>query len=91
MYRDYCTGPEHSRKSHYMDWVKNIMAVDAGDADAACDHIEKMCHSIHFHTWSAKSLHDFFISCRDVLALPFSMCDFIRNGVEVIVILKKTA
>ena len=91
VYRDYRIGPERSRKRHYMDWTKYVMAVGDGDADAACAHIEQMCYSIHFHAWSAKSLNDFFISCRKVLDFPFSMLDFIPNGGEVIVVLKKTA
>lgn len=91
VYRDYRMGPERPRKLHYMDWVKNIMELDDGDADAACAHIEQMRHSIHFHTWSGKSLRDYFISCRKILGFPFSMQEFIRNGSEVIIILKKTA
>ena len=91
VYQDYRIGPECSRKKHYMEWIKEVMAIGDGDADAdaACAHIMRMCYSIHFHTWSAKSLNDFFISCRRVVELPFSICDFIRNGGEVIVILKK--
>lgn len=88
--RDYSIGPEHSRRQHYMEWVKLVMTVGDGEAVAACDHIDTMRYSIHFHAWSAKSLKHFFIYCREVLALPFSMCEFVRNGMEIIVILTKT-
>ena len=87
---DYERGPERSRRQHYMDWVRNIMSIGGGEADDACDYIEKNNHSIHFHTWTAKSFKAFFDACRKELAMPLSECDFIRNGIEVIVILKKT-
>lgn len=89
LYRDFSIGPEHSRGHHYRDWVKTIMGIAGGEVDAAYKHLEKMRYSIHFHAWSSKSLRIFFNCCGTELALPFSLCEFVRNGVEIIVILQK--
>lgn len=87
---DYRYGPERSRKAHYDEWVCNVMGEEA-DAEAKAAQLHADRYSIHFHTWSAKSLEDFFRKCRSELGFPYELRELVRNGGEVIVILQKNA
>ena len=80
---------EHSHKAHYIDWIKNVMKKPEEESDGVLAHLLKRQYSIHFHTWTAITLHEFFRNCRTDLGFPFSICEFKKNGNELIAVLKK--
>jgi len=87
---DFNGAAEDSKNSHYIDWTKNVMNVPEVDIEGALANLLQQQPNIHFHTWTANSLNDFFKKCQFDLVFPFSICDFDRNGSELITVLKKT-
>jgi SAM-dependent methyltransferase len=80
---------EHSNKGHYIDWIRNVLKVPEKEIEDTLAHLLRTQYSIHFHTWTANTLHAFFRKCRDDLGLYISICEFKKNGYELIAILKK--
>ena len=82
---------EHSNKAHYMDWINNVIKTPEEEIGAVLAKHLKTQYSIHFHTWTAITLLEFFRRCRTDLGFPISICEFQRNGYELIAILKRNA
>lgn len=80
---------ESSHEAHYIDWLKNVIKTPEKESEDALAHLLRIRYSIHFHTWTAITLRDFFRKCQADLGFPISICEFEKNGSELITILKK--
>lgn len=87
---DFNGNAEKSQKVHYTDWLSNVVMLTGEEFNCALRDALKNQPNIHFHTWTSKSLQSFFASCQIELSFPFVIVDFVRNGIELIVIVKKT-
>lgn len=86
---DFNGDAENSKKTHYIDWLKNVTMISENEFEAALLNFLKDQPNIHFHTWTKKSIRNFFKRCQFDLMFPFSVCEFVRNGNELITIIKK--
>lgn len=80
---------EHSHRAHYIDWLKNVINPPEKEFNSVLTSYLDVQYSIHFHTWTNRTLRDFFKKCQSDLGFPMSICEFEKNGNEMITILKK--
>jgi len=59
------------------------------EVESALAHLLKLQYRIHFHTWTAITLQEFFKNCQTDIGFPVSICEFKKNGIELIAVLKK--
>lgn len=86
--RDHTEGPEGSRESHFREWAK-IVALKTGDAlEREVQRLMDEKYSIHFHVWTASTLLEFLITLQTQFGLPFAIQATMRNGIEIICVLR---
>jgi SAM-dependent methyltransferase len=87
---DHQRGPEHSRREHFEEWVE-VMKPKASPAEKAAEveRLMSMNYSIHFHCWTQVELLELLVSVRRGLDLPFEVELLLRNGHEILAILRK--
>jgi predicted SAM-dependent methyltransferase len=87
--REYHEGCSWSRQEHYREWAELVDGVPAQELFSRVQTLMNLRYSIHFHVWTSQSLSNFFNRCEMETGLPFTICKFIPNGTETIVVLKK--
>lgn len=87
---DFRSNAEHSNNVHYIDWIKNVLTIPEQEVENALAYLLQKQYSIHYHTWTADSLSEFLRVCQIDLEFPINRCELIRNGCELIAILKRT-
>jgi SAM-dependent methyltransferase len=86
--RDHAEGPERSRESHFREWAE-IVALKTGDAlEPEVQRLMQMNYSIHFHVWTAITLLEFLFALQTQLGLAFAIEATLRNGMEIICVLR---
>ncbi|NET07054.1 MAG: class I SAM-dependent methyltransferase [Symploca sp. SIO2B6] len=89
--RDYKEGPEWSMESHFEEWARLVdKKLSKKDIFARVKHLTELNYSIHFHVWTPIEFLELLIYCRCQLSLPFEIELIQKNGLEFIVVLKKT-
>lgn len=85
--RDFRQGPEWSRRSHYVDWAKNVERVN--NVEARADEFERVGQNIHFHVWdfaAMQAMFDYAGSIPDVgLTVEYAQ----QNRGEAVWVLRK--
>lgn len=85
---DYAQGPEHSRLSHFHEWVRLVDGVsDAAEITAKAAALLDLNYSIHFHVWTQKEMLELFLHISQSYRLDFEV--ILKNGDESIFILRK--
>ena len=87
--RDWREGFLWSREEHYREWAELVESKPPQEIDAHVQELMNIRYSIHFHVWTSQTFREFFHRCETELNLPFTICEFVRNGTETIVVLKK--
>jgi predicted SAM-dependent methyltransferase len=87
--RDWRKGFLWSREEHYREWAKLVENTPPREINARVQTLMKIGYSIHFHVWTSQTLQEFFHRCNTELSFPFTICEFVRNEREIIVVLKK--
>jgi len=85
--RDHEEGPQWSRRQHFEEWTRLVNKVaDPAAAEAEIDRLMAMDYSIHYHVWTQVEFLQFlgWMQRRQ----QFDMELFLRNGEELIVILR---
>jgi SAM-dependent methyltransferase len=87
--RDFSEGPEWSRGQHYEEWTRLVNKhTDPSQVAAETQHLSAMKYSIHFHVWSAPELLELVQALRRMAQFELEL--FLRNGIESLLILRKT-
>lgn len=87
---DHYLGPKGSQREHYIDWFSNyehkkLRGQDLADAvDTAILHNS----NVHFHVWDEPAMKELFETIS-ILSNRFFVLESLRNGAEIIWILKK--
>jgi SAM-dependent methyltransferase len=88
--RDYQDGPAWSKRGHFEEWSR---LVNHSTGEAAVEqevrHLINLDYSIHFHVWGEAELQEFIGVLRRFL--NFELEIFLRNGLESVFVLRKTA
>jgi hypothetical protein len=85
--RDFEEGPEWSLRSHAEEWVELV----EHDTSERVEALVEGVRSIHFHVWTSKTFLELLDHCRRELGFPFDLDAFEPNGLEFLVILRRTA
>ncbi len=81
---DHREGPEVSRVGHYLEWSRLINHSPEPEAEAV--HIMAIGYSIHFHVWTQREILELLVRTE----LPAAIEAVVQNGIEVLVLLRKT-
>ena len=87
--RDHREGPERSRRDHYVEWARLVDKVDEPEAHATL--LLERGYSIHFHAWTQSELVELIQAAGRELELDFDIELMLKNGAEVIFVLRKAA
>jgi GT2 family glycosyltransferase/SAM-dependent methyltransferase len=85
--RDHTQGPAWSRQGHFEEWAS--LGEDVNTRTKTARDLMEMNYSIHFHVWTQAGLLALFARLQDELRLGFDVEAVVRNGIEVIFILRK--
>ena len=86
---DYQKGPDWSRRMHFEEWAKLVDKVqDHVEIEKYADHLMNIDYSIHFHVWTQTEMLELMLAIKKIFHFEFEL--FVRNGPEMIIILKKS-
>jgi SAM-dependent methyltransferase len=87
---DHRTGPEGSRREHFLEWTRLVNEVPEDRAAAEAARLEAEHASIHFHVWTPDAFAEFLVHCRREAGLPLEIEVIQPVQREFIAILRKT-
>ncbi|MDP9490646.1 MAG: class I SAM-dependent methyltransferase [Actinomycetota bacterium] len=87
--RDHREGPERSRREHYEEWA--LLVDKADDPESHATALMERGYSIHFHAWTQAELIDLIRAAADELGLDFDVEVMLKNGHEVVFVLRRNA
>ena len=89
--RDYEEGPEWSDRMHYEEWIQVVEGIrDAEKFQRKLGkYLEKQIN-IHFHVWTQRDILEMFLRLNHDYQFPLEIEFIGKNGLEVIVVLRKT-
>jgi hypothetical protein len=85
--RDHREGPDSSRRAHYEEWARLVDKADEPEAHATT--LLEQGYSIHFHAWTQAELIDLVRTAAEELGLNFDVELMLKNGLEVVFVLRK--
>lgn len=92
MVADYEQGPERSRREHYDEWARLVVTED-GESEqeqtAKARRLEDQKYSIHMHVWTQAEFLRLVLDSRERLGAAFEIEAAARQGIELVVVLRK--
>jgi len=88
---DHENGPQKSRTAHFEEWTRLVAGIEDEKAAAHTKKLMDEDYSIHFHVWDQPALTALFFKLRRDGILNYDVELLLRNGEEVIVVLRKPA
>lgn len=92
MLADHEEGPERSRREHYDEWVGLVVTVENEsdeEREARARRLEAERYSIHTHVWTQAEFLGLILAARELLDEEFEIEAAARQGIEVVVVLRK--
>jgi predicted SAM-dependent methyltransferase len=90
MVADHQQGPERSRREHYEEWSRLVIAAETGENwSQRATELEEMGYSIHMHVWTQSEFLRLILECRDRSGEAFDVEACAHRGIEFIVVLRK--
>ncbi len=90
--RDFKEGPEWSRQAAFEEYVRLVDKVtDPREARAKTDYYLGINYSIHYHVWTERDLLELLVYLGREQQLPLELEYLLRNEIEIIMVLRKTA
>ncbi len=92
MVADYEEGPERSRREHYEEWSRLVLAEEGeteAETIARARDLEGKKYSIHMHAWTQVEFLALILECRSRFGGAFDIEAAARQGIEFIVVLRK--
>ena len=85
-------GPSGTKEIHYREWVRLVDKIsEEKEIEEKIKVLINSDNRIHFHCWDKKTLKDFFGNAINYLDRSFLLENFLPNGSEIMVILRKTS
>jgi SAM-dependent methyltransferase len=92
MVADHEQGPEGSRREHYEEWSR-LVAVEGSEPEeqtlARARALEDAGYSIHMHAWTQAEFLAMVLDCRSRFGAAFDIEAAARQGIELVVVLRK--
>ena len=89
--RDYLEGPENSRLSHYVEWLRDVEGVqDENEVNRRAAKLNEERANIHFHAWDEAAMMEMLARMQRELGFKFDVEVMSRTGLEVIFVIRKT-
>lgn len=92
MLADHDEGPERSRREHYDEWAR-LVVTEEGEPEeqreARARRLEAERYSIHMHVWTQAEFLALLLAARERLGEAFEIEAAARQGIEVVVVLRK--
>jgi predicted SAM-dependent methyltransferase len=92
---DHDGGSLGSDEDHIIDWCLNVDKVDRDQLENAVERqrhlINDKKRTIHFHAWTQVEMLEILVTLRKRLNVSFELEAFIKEGIECIIILRKSA
>ncbi len=86
--RDHEEGPGWSRRQHFEEWTRLVNKVtDDAQAEAEIARLMELDYSIHYHVWTQAEFQELLLHTRRRLCFEVEL--FLKNGEEMIVVLRK--
>jgi len=92
MLADHDEGPERSRRQHYDEWAELVVFEEGESADerrARARRLEAEGYSIHMHVWTQAEFLALLLAARERLGEAFELEAAARQGIELVVVLRK--
>jgi len=92
MLADHDEGPERSRREHYDEWAELVVFEEGEPAEerrARARRLEAEGYSIHMHVWTQAEFLALLLAARERLGEAFELEAAARQGIEVVVVLRK--
>ena len=90
--RDHDEGPEWSRRGHFEEWAKYVEPIEVPNRPRrSADELEAIDYSVHFHVWQQSEMLQMICNLQTRFGLPFDIELCAKNGMEVIIVLRKHA
>jgi len=89
---DHEEGPDGSRREHYEEWSRLVLAEDNEPAEQALSRardLEAAGYSIHMHAWTQAEFLAMVLECRRRFEQGFEIEAAARQGIEFVVVLRK--
>ena len=88
---DHRDGPETSRDEHYREYARYVHHCRTEqDVAGTARHLKATGYSIHFHVWTQAEVLELLAAMRMRYQMPFDVETVVKNGIEVIMVLRKT-
>ena len=87
---EYHHGAEAAKLSHFAEWGRLVNKVPEEQIEKHVKHLVEIDYSIHFHVWTQVEFIELLLYCKQKLLPNFEIELIQRNGMEFIVILRKT-
>jgi GT2 family glycosyltransferase/predicted SAM-dependent methyltransferase len=87
--RDHEEGPAWSKRAHCEEWA--TLADDVNIKGRTAQELMDFDYSIHFHVWTQAEVLELFAAMKTRYALDFDVEAVMKNGIEVIVVLRRHA
>ncbi len=89
--RDHEEGPERSRAEHFTEWARSVEGPEASEAEVRerAARASKSGYSIHMHVWTQAEFLQLLLRCRERLDDRFEIEAVARQGIELVVVLRK--
>ena len=89
---DYEQGPAGSRREHYEEYSRLVLGDPAEPEEqtqARASELEAARYSIHMHAWTQAEFIGLLLACRERLDEAFDLEAAARQGIELVVVLRK--
>lgn len=85
--QDHREGPEGSKRAHFEEWA--TLAEDENIRHRTAQELIDSDYSIHFHVWTQAEFLELLSRLMAELNFPFDVEATVKNGIELIAILRK--
>ena len=87
--KDYQEGPSWSRTIHFEEFARHALGIHSEtEVREKTAHLLQSDYSIHFHVWTQTEMLELILFLKKMLNFEIEL--FLRNGMEVIFILRKS-
>lgn len=88
--RDWREGPAWSRMGHYEEWMALVAKTPPNEVRQKAEETACANYSIHFHVWTEAGFREFIERVGSLIKPGFSIVESAANGLELIVILRRS-
>jgi hypothetical protein len=76
--------------SHFEEWARLVDKYPEDEVAARAEVLTALNYSIHFHVWTQVEFLELLVYCQNKLSFPIEVELVQENGMEFIVVLRKT-